>query len=306
VGKRSRPRKGAARGRGRLLVAAVAFLAFLGLVYWIATLVTAPGPSASPGPGLAQATSTACGGAIYDQPPKIDDAAVENAARRFCHTFYEVAYSTRLRDPLWSAEHLTKEMARASDDFGRPKASFVQQAELAGEEQGDTDDYVRSGYDRGHMTPANDAPNMESETDTFVVTNIVPQTKVLNERLWQYLEASVHEIAETDGQVYVVTGPIFEPDPPLVGGRIAIPVQTYKAIFIPARGVAVGFIASNDDNPGCVMVSIKALRERSGIDPFPALPDPVKAATPDFQLPHGVHIVHGEARQVPLPDCQAA
>ncbi len=198
-------------------------------------------------------------------------------------------------------------MAQASDDFGRPKVRFAQQAELGPDEQGDTDDYVRSGYDRGHMTPANDAPTMDAETDTFVVTNIVPQTKVLNERLWQYLEASVHEIAETDGQVYVVTGPIFGSNPSLVGGRIALPsphVQSDR--FIPARGVAAVYIASNDDNPRCETVSLADLRRRAGIDAFPDLPDEVKTAPRDLQLPHGVHIVHGEAREVPLPDCQAA
>jgi endonuclease G len=281
-----------------ILVLVVVAVAWMALSHRTGTPEVARAPAASPA-----LTASECNGAIFNGAPQVGDPAAAAGARRFCHSFYEVAYSTRLRDPLWSASHVTRAMAQAADGFGRTNVAFAAQDGLAPDEQGDTDDYRGSGYDRGHMTPANDAPDEASEKDTFVVTNIVPQTKVLNERLWQYLEASVHQIAERDGEVYVVTGPIFDDAPAQVNGRIAAPASTFKAIYVPSTGVAIAYVATNTDTPTCSVVSLAELKQQSGVDAFPALAAPVKAERPDFELPHGVHIVRGEPRAVPLPDC---
>lgn len=295
-----------ASGR-RFAIYTLVVVAGLGVAVWLTTPpTTRTSPAPAPAPGPIARSATACGGATFNQGPRIEDPAEASATKWFCHSFYEVAYSTRLRDPLWSAEHLTREMAQASDTFGRTKTPFVREPELSPEDQGDSADFIDSGFDRGHMTPANDAPDVASETGTFMVTNIVPQSKVLNERLWQYLEASVHEIAKRDGEVYVVTGPIFADAPPRLANRIAIPAFTFKAIYVPSTGVAAAYIATNAAEPACVVVSLDTLRQRAGIDPFPALPDQMKTTLADFELPHGVRPVRGEARQVPLPDCEPA
>jgi len=48
---------------------------------------------------------------------RLANASADADARRFCHAFYEVGYSTALRDPLWSAEHLTRDMASGQRPF---------------------------------------------------------------------------------------------------------------------------------------------------------------------------------------------
>ncbi len=287
-------------------VLAIGFLCALGVAVWFWTLQLQGQPAAQPLPAPVTSGAGECNGAVLPQPPQIDDPAASGRAQKFCHSFYEVAYSTQFRDPLWSAEHLTRAMAEASDGFGRTKTGFGQQDGLDAASQGANGDYTGSGYDRGHMTPANDAGDEASEADTFVMTNVVPQTKVLNERLWQYLEASVHQVAERDGEVYVVTGPIFFGNPQWVSDRVAIPAYTYKAIYVPSTGLAAGFIATNEPQPACVMVSLAVLHQRSGVDPFPGLADGVKNNRPDIELPHGVHVQkNGRRTRVPLPDCLA-
>jgi hypothetical protein len=75
---------------------------------------------------------------------------------------------------------------------------------------------------------------------------------------------------------------------------------------VPSAGVAVAFVATNEDNPSCTIVSVAALASMTGVDPFPSLPPQIKSAEPQIDLPPGVHIVSGHRHAVPLPDCHAA
>lgn len=224
--------------------------------------------------------------------------------RTICHSFYALSYSTELRDPLWSAEHLTNAMAVGGDNISRTNQGFVKDDAVAVNDQASDSDFVAPN-DRGHMTPANDAPDEATQRDTFVFTNAVPQDKNLNRHLWQYLEASVHQVAELNGEVYIVTGPIFDPTPPLEHGRVAKPKATFKAIYIPARDLAVGYIATNDSAATCRIFPIAEIIRQSGVDPFPALSDSIKASQSNFGLPPGVNVRRDGSRQhLPLPACR--
>jgi endonuclease G len=230
-------------------------------------------------------------------------AAVSNPT--FCHSFYAVGYSTTLHDPLWSAEHLTRDMAIGGDNIKRKGKRFGKQTGLSAQEQGSHDDYDKPKlYDRGHMTPANDAKDYPDQADTFVITNVVPQTKRLNEGLWKYLEESVHQMAEDQGELYIVTGPVFGPTPPMLGQRIAIPLSTFKAVYVPATGEAAAYIATNENKTLCTIISVSQLAAMLGFDPFPSLAPAQKAPVSALALPHGVEKdKHGKPRLVPLPDC---
>ena len=234
------------------------------------------------------------------QPVSIAPAA-SGAARTICHSFYAVSYSTELRDPLWSAEHLTREMAVGGDSIGRIKVKFVSDNAIDSADQASNKDFV-APFDRGHMTPANDAPDEATQRDTFVLTNAVPQHKKLNEHLWFYLEASLHQVAENEGDVYIVTGPIFGPT--THHRRVARPKATFKAIYIPTRNLAVGYIATNTAAPACRIFPVAELIRQSGIDPFPALSADLKASHSSYGLPQGINVKHNGAKQrLPLPDC---
>jgi endonuclease G len=78
-------------------------------------------------------------------------------------------------------------------------------------------------------------------------------------------------------------------------GRIAVPDFTFKAIFVPSRGIAIAYVATNTATPVCTIVSIADLTRRAGVDPFPSLSATLKATVPAFTLPQGAG--------VPLPDC---
>lgn len=267
---------------------------------WLLALVVALGLGAS-----AHAQTPGCTQFyLAKTAPTSAPHAVAPSGREFCHSEYVSFYSTSLRDPLWSAEYLTRSMAGGGDKIGRVIMKFQPQDGLDASEEGDHHDYDHTGYDRGHMMPADDASSLETQSETFVVTNIVPQAKRLNEGLWQYLEASVHVLAEKEGAVYVVTGPIFSASPPLIANRIAIPDATFKAIYVPSKGIALAYVATNVDDTVCTVMSIADLMAKTSLDPFPSLEDQVKSAKPQLALPHGVHYRQGEPVPVPLPKCR--
>jgi endonuclease G len=209
-------------------------------------------------------------------------------------------------NPLWSAEHLTRASAIRGDNiFRSDRSNFQQEPGLTRAEQARNAEFADNVWDQGHMAPANDAPDDSSQEDTFFLTNVVPQDFRLNRILWAHLEASVHRLADIEREVYIVTGPIFAPRPSLMGGRVPIPDFTFKAIYVPSRRVAVGYVARNDATATCTIVPVAEITRRSGIDPFPSLPASVKARLGPLALPHGMNVrSHGRPLSVPLPDCQ--
>jgi endonuclease G, mitochondrial len=261
-----------------------------------------PGPP-SPSTGLPPAF---CEGFFEgaQEPSLLPTAGLPaRTAKTVCHSFYAIASSSELHDPLWSAEHLTKEMAVGGDAISRIDQGFVKDGAISSADQASDSDYV-APYDRGHMTPANDAPDEASQRDTFMLTNAVPQHKNLNRHLWFYLEASVHQIAEIEGDVYVVTGPIFAKKPPMMNGRVARPKATFKAIYVPSRNLAVGYVATNTSAPTCRAFPITEIIRQSEIDLFPALAKEIKSSSSSYGLPYGVNVKRDGSRQrLPLPDC---
>lgn len=223
--------------------------------------------------------------------------------RTTCHSFYAISYSTTLRDPVWTSYRLTREMSQGADRIGRYSGQFRQDPAFTAAEQGAHADFSNPPYDRGHLTPANDAIDMAHQSDTFVITNVVPQISQLNQRLWRFLEASVHRLALDEGEVFVVTGATYAASAPLMHkagrpDRIAVPSTTYKAIYVPSRNIAVGYIATNADPTVCTSMSIAELTRQTGVNPFPSLPAEATAELPAFTLPAG----QGTAP----PDCPPA
>jgi endonuclease G len=237
------------------------------------------------------------------QAPVTAGPPARSDGRTLCHSFYVISYSTTLRDPLWTSYRLTGAMAKGGDSIGRFQGTFRPEPGLAKTEEGAHRDYVHPPFDRGHLTPANDAVDMTTQSDTFMITNVVPQVSELNQRLWRFLEASVHQLAEDEGEVYIVTGARFAATPPLMhkagqAGRIAVPDATFKAIYVPSRNVAIAYVATNQVATVCTVMSIAELARETGVNPFPSLPAAVTDHRPDFTLPKG--------KGTDAPACQPA
>ena len=139
-------------------------------------------------------------------------------------------------------------------------------------------DYAGSGMDRGHLVPAGDLKwSAGAMRQSFLLTNVAPMHKALNEGGWAKLEEKVREWAARDSALLVFTGPVFsDSDTTLASGSVTVPSAYYKVIMAPCvRPVrAIAFIYPNGHSGGRLRqyaVSVDEVERRTGLDFFPFL-----------------------------------
>ena len=139
-------------------------------------------------------------------------------------------------------------------------------------------DYAGSGMDRGHLVPAADLKwSADAMRQSFLLTNVAPMHKALNEGGWAKLEEKVREWTARDSALLVFTGPVVsESDTTLSNGRVTVPSAYYKVIIAPCvRPVrAIAFIYPNGHSGGRLRqyaVSVDEIEGRTGLDFFPFL-----------------------------------
>lgn len=226
---------------------------------------------------------------LEGQPPGITSPNLAKKTTMLCFEGYAVTYSGVSRTPLWSAEHLTETRV---DEAGRLKRknAFHAEDQLPPADRSELADYVRSGFDRGHMAPNGDMPTENAQYESFSLANIIPQNPKNNQILWEGIEEVTRELAREDKEVYVVTGPIFEgSDLERINGRVLVPTSVYKAIYDPAKKRAGAYVTPNAGGMEYQTMSIVDLEKRINITVFPKLAPEIKAV----KMPMPVPTPHG-------------
>lgn len=211
------------------------------------------------------------------QPPVVLSETQRIGTVMLCNTHYAVLASEQKRAPLWSAEDLTEENLEIADKTRR-QGSFAPDTRLPPLMQAQPEDYTRSGYDRGHMAPSGDQPGLEPQKESFLLSNIVPQTPELNRGPWEGVESAVRGWAREEGEIFVVTGPGYDPDSFRSIGphHIPIPAVTWKAVYDPAGNGTGAYVCMNTHTPTCRITSVAMLTRLVNIDPFPGVPQELK------------------------------
>lgn len=98
------------------------------------------------------------------------------------------------------------------------------------------EDYIGSGYDRGHMCPSGDRTNsVENNSATFLMTNIVPQLAASNQGPWNDFENYARALASQGNEVYIFAGPSGNIGT-IAGGRVVVPAATWKVVIVLPNG----------------------------------------------------------------------
>ncbi|WP_245238784.1 DNA/RNA non-specific endonuclease [Methylobacterium platani] len=193
-----------------------------------------------------------------------------------CYQAFAVLYSGLSRTPLYAAEHLTAARVEAARRVDRVDA-FHEEEGLPEAAQSTLADYAGSGWDRGHMAPSGDMPTPTAQAESFTLANIVPQNPDDNRRLWAGIESSVRALAVERGDLFVVTGPLFEgASVQSLRGRVLIPTRLFKAVYDANRGEAGVYLARNAPGEAWEAISLEQLAAIGGIVAFPDLPDSVR------------------------------
>jgi endonuclease G len=187
-----------------------------------------------------------------------------------CRSDYQIAYSTKLKSPIWVGEHLTKietnmEEVRVNAFKADPQLQRGQRAELS--------DYTGTGFDRGHMAPAGDASSKEAMVESFYLSNMIPQVKENNRGIWKSLEEKVRASVLQKNDLFIFTGPIYTGNPKTIGkDNIAIPEALFKIIYDNKTKEVISFIIPNAQEDASKLntfiVSLHQVNQRTGIEFF--------------------------------------
>src|ERR1051325_4081386 len=145
---------------------------------------------------------------------------------------YVVAYNGSRKVPNWVSWQLNTSylgsVAR-QDDF-RPDDTFP-----ASEPQASLADYSGSGYDRGHMCPSADRTlTVAANSQTFFLTNMVPQAANNNQGPWAVMENDLRTIARTGKELFIISGGTFSASSNAIGSGVVVPDKTFKVVVVLA------------------------------------------------------------------------
>jgi len=154
--------------------------------------------------------------------------------------FYTVGYSYYFRQAKWALEIVDPDK-KDLDEVERLN-NFRPDFRIPKQFRADLSDYTGSGYDRGHLVASanlNDENIQNSET--FLLSNMSPQTPAFNRRKWRQLETAVRKLDQKQKvlETYVITGPIFDYEKPIKmigksdknGVSIPVPSHFFKCIL---------------------------------------------------------------------------
>jgi len=217
--------------------------------------------------------------------PEIVNAKLDRKTKMGCYDHFTIVHSGLTRTPLWSAEHLQKDTIIAAAKIKR-KDSFHPETRIPADERAELSDYARSGYDRGHMAPNKDFPDKLSQWQCFTLANMIPQNPNNNQNLWEGIESATRTLAKKNGELYVITGPLFiGKTVESLKGRVMIPTNIYKAIYDPRSGRAAAYLVNNAAGMEYQVISIAELERMAGINLFPTLTDKIKNSPMDLPKP---------------------
>ena len=199
--------------------------------------------------------------------------------KRLVNRGYSVGYDDALPLPRWSSYRV---FPYKDVHLERP-SSF--KSDVRTTARVTTSEYVRSGYDRGHLAP-NYAISVcygeEAQRETFLLSNIVPQLHALNAGLWKDMEQRIMKrYVARYGTVWVQVGPVISSPAVKQVGRVPVPSSFWMVISEydeSAQGIrAIAYLVPHEEKWRDVeltryVVSIRRLEELTGLDFFPKLP----------------------------------
>lgn len=190
---------------------------------------------------------------------------------------YAIHYRYDTKTAEYVVEHPTKDLIlggiKRQDDF-RPDP------EVPTKHQSQLSDYAGNPFDRGHLVPAGDCTKTEETmSESFFLTNMVPQVPNHNRGIWKQLETCVRNWVVDGGKdLYVISGTIYKKDHKTIGeNKVGIPDYLWKIVIDKKSGKSISFLFPNaplpvEDLPKYI-VSISDIEIKTGINFNPKMPE---------------------------------
>jgi len=192
-------------------------------------------------------------------------------------TGFTLSYSEEHEQAKWVAYKISKmniqgKANRKKHNFKEDTAVITGSATLK--------DYKKSGYDRGHLAPAaimiwSDVAMAES----FLLSNISPQTASCNRGIWKRLENLMRKWINNNDSLFIISGPILKITLKKIGpSNVSVPEHFYKVVLkiCSDETKAIGFIVPNEKAGGDLKkyaVTVDKIEEMTNINFFESMDD---------------------------------
>ncbi|SDL35619.1 DNA/RNA endonuclease G, NUC1 [Salinimicrobium catena] len=209
---------------------------------------------------------------------------------------YVMSYSRDKGTANWVSWHLDEAWlgeASRQDDF-RADSSLP-----AGWYQVEATDYQYSGFDRGHLCPSADRTlSVDDNSNTFFMTNMMPQAPNNNRIGWASLESYCRSMLSGGYEIYIISGGYGiggdgsnGPADYIANGNVQVPSNTWKVIMIIPDGdddvnrvtTSTQVIAVDMPNSQSVssdwtlyQTSVDQIEAATGYDFFDLVPDDIE------------------------------
>ncbi len=194
-------------------------------------------------------------------------------------TGFSIGYSQKYRQAIWVSYILS---AKQLSGKQVPRSNVFQVDPAIDYNPVQPQDYVKTGYDRGHLAPAADmAYSVETMQHSFLMTNISPQLPGCNRGIWKRVENQIRRWAVKEKNLYIITGPLFADNNKMLGKtELPVPYAFYKIILTrtpPMKMIA--FIIPNQTTKRRIhsfVVTVDYVEKVTGYDFFSNLPDEIE------------------------------
>jgi nuclease EXOG len=205
---------------------------------------------------------------------------------------HALCYDQQRRIAHWVVEHITRHKLQGSAN--RENSKFKADPSVPVMFRSDNEDYLGSGWSRGHLAPAGDCKHDQNAmNDTFLLSNIVPQNADNNAGFWNRLETYCRDLSAKYENVWVISGPVFLPTVSVDKGKtrkfmhhevvgphdVAVPTHLFKVVVAENekdRPLVGAFVVPNEsiDNERQLrefQVPLEYVESRTGLHMLPLL-----------------------------------
>lgn len=196
------------------------------------------------------------------------------------HKYFTLAYSEEHEQPAWVCYSLRKDQVGGEE----PRSNNFIPDPMVSTQTADDIDYLKSGYDKGHMVPAADMSwSADAMKETFYFSNMSPQFPSFNRGIWKKLEEKVRGWAVKFDSVKVYVGPVFKDNIKKIGpDSVTVPGHYYKTIVMYYNSTyqGVGFIFPNKkviDQMYKYAVTIDSVERYTNLDFYNYLPNEIES-----------------------------
>ncbi len=195
------------------------------------------------------------------------------------HDGYSLSYNEDYEQAEWVAYEL-KKTHLANTNYKRP---YFEIDTAVKTKAAHWKNYKQSGYDRGHLCPAADRKyTQKAHDETFLTSNITPQTHTFNSGIWNTLEQKARFWVNKYDGIFVVTGGVLSGDLKTIGEeQVGVPNYFYKVLIDYNNGTPkmIAFLLEHENSTKPLyhfVVSVDTIERLTGIDFFPQLKDEVE------------------------------